>query len=68
MIVPGAVAAPLRASSYLSQSDLRIFFGLGTKDRIDALRVRRRDGGIEEVRDVKARQHLTLVQGQGLRR
>jgi hypothetical protein len=54
--------------SYLSQSDLRLFFGLGASERVERVEVRWPDGRREEARDLAARQHLVFVEGRGLRR
>lgn len=52
--------------SYLSQSDLRLVFGLGASKTIDRLVVRWPNGRTEEARGVPARRHLTFVEGRGL--
>jgi hypothetical protein len=52
--------------SYLSQSDLRVSFGLGSAERVDRLVVRWPDGSTEEARDLPARRHLTFVEGRGI--
>jgi hypothetical protein len=54
--------------SYLSQSDLRLVFGLGDSTKVDRVVVRWPDGSVDEARDVPARKHLVIVEGQGLRR
>jgi enediyne biosynthesis protein E4 len=54
--------------SYLSQSDLRLFFGLGTSEKIERVLVRWPDGAEEEARDLDARQELVFVEGRGLAR
>jgi hypothetical protein len=54
--------------SYLSQSDLRVFFGLGAKEQLDRVEVRWPDGTREEARDVPARRQLVFVEGRGLLR
>jgi hypothetical protein len=55
-------------ASYLSQSDLRLFFGLGRAERIERVAVRWPDGSTEEARDLPARRHLVFVEGRGLAR
>lgn len=52
--------------SYLSQSDLRLHFGLGGAERVDRIVVRWPDGTEEEARDLPARRHLKFVQGRGV--
>ena len=51
-------------SSYLSQSDLRLFFGLGAGMKVDRLRIFWPSGLIEEVEDIPVNQEVTLVEGQ----
>jgi hypothetical protein len=53
-------------SSYLSQNDLRLHFGLGTATRIDTLEVRWPSGAVERLKDVTADQVITIVEGAGL--
>lgn len=52
--------------SYLSQSELRVHFGLGELEQLEMVRVRWPDGAVEEAREVATRQHLTFVEGRGL--
>ncbi len=52
--------------SYLSHSDLRLVFGLGSADRVESLTVRWPDGTIETADGVPARQHVTFTEGRGL--
>ena len=51
-------------SSYLSQSDLRLFFGLGAERQVERLRVLWPSGLIEEMEDIPANQEIALVEGQ----
>ncbi len=51
--------------SYLGQSELRVHFGLGARERVDLVRVHWPGGGVDEARDVAARQHLVVVEGAG---
>jgi len=51
-------------SSYLSQSDLRLFFGLGSRTEVDRIRVFWPSGLIEEAEDIRVNQEITLVEGQ----
>jgi hypothetical protein len=55
-------------ASYLAQSDLRQFFGLGDAKVIERVAVRWPDGSVEEARDVAVRQHLVFVEGRGLQK
>lgn len=49
--------------SYLGQSELRVHFGLGALERVELVRVRWPGGGVDELRDVAARQQLVIVEG-----
>jgi len=55
-------------ASYLSHSDLRLFFGLGEASKVDRITVRWPDGSVEDAREVPARSHLVFVEGRGLQR
>ncbi len=51
-------------ASYLSQSDMRLFFGLGTRRRVDRLEVLWPSGLVEAVEDLRVNQEITLTEGQ----
>ncbi len=51
-------------SSYLSQSDTRLSFGLGGINNVDKVEIRWPSGTIESFTDVKANQFLTVVEGE----
>ena len=51
---------------YISQSDLRIHFGLGKADKIDVLEVRWPSGQIDTMKDVKPNQLVYVKEGQGI--
>lgn len=53
-------------SSYLSQSDLRVHFGLGEAERVDRLEIRWPGGATEVLDDIEANQILTIVEGAGI--
>lgn len=53
-------------SSYLSQSDLRVHFGLGEAERVDRLEIRWPGGATDILNDIEANQILTIVEGSGL--
>jgi hypothetical protein len=62
-------AGPLRlmrlvqsGTSYLSQDDMRLHFGLGKALQADALEVRWPDGTTSKLESVKANQILTVAQ------
>ena len=56
------------ASSYLSQNDMRLHFGLGKSARVDTIEIRWpvRGRTIEKVGPVAADQFLTIREGQGI--
>lgn len=51
-------------ASYLSQSDLRLFFGLGTRTEVDRLEVFWPSGLVEVVKDIPANREISLIEGQ----
>jgi hypothetical protein len=55
--------AALSQSSYYSHNDLRLHFGVGTRDRIDRVEVRWPSGSVDVLRDVPARQVLRIREG-----
>jgi hypothetical protein len=54
--------------SFLSQSDLRVHFGLGTAERVDRLEVRWPSGVVQEFTDVRADQWLVVSEEAGISR
>ena len=52
--------------SYLSQSDLRLRFGLEQQTKIDLIEVHWPSGAIDKVANVSANKTLTIKEGQGL--
>ena len=52
--------------SYISQSDLRLHFGLEKRTKIDLIEVRWPDGVIDKLTDVGVNKILTIKEGQGL--
>jgi hypothetical protein len=48
-------------SSYLSQSDTRLFFGLGGNERVERVHIRWPGGGTQELLDLAADQMLTVA-------
>ena len=56
----------LAGSSYLSQNDLRLHFGLGAAREADVLEVRWPSGKTETLRGVPAGQIVTLEEGKGI--
>ncbi len=53
-------------SSYLSQNDLRLHFGLGNESRLDSVEVRWPNGNVEKLRDLAADRMYTIVEGKGI--
>ncbi len=51
--------------SYLSQSDLRVHFGLAKATKIDSVEVRWPSGKIETLEDLPANRFYTLLEGSG---
>ena len=52
--------------SYLSQSDLRVSFGLGRRTRVDEVEISWPGGEVERLQDVAVDQFLTIVEGRGI--
>ena len=52
--------------SYLSQSDLRLRFGLEQRTKIDMIEVHWPSGAIDKVANVSANKTITIKEGQGL--
>jgi len=52
--------------SYLSQSDLRLHFGLGQNRKIDRLIIHWPSGVVEELKDVTPDQHVVIEEGTSI--
>lgn len=52
--------------SYISQSDIRLHFGLGNKSRVDSIEVRWPAGKTEVIRDLPVNQFLVVQEGKGV--
>jgi enediyne biosynthesis protein E4 len=52
-------------SSYLSQSELILTFGLGEKKKVDSLDVRWPSGQVDTLKDVAGQQMITIREGSG---
>jgi enediyne biosynthesis protein E4 len=52
-------------SSYLSQNDMRVHFGLGTAARVDRLEVTWPDGRLDALENLPANHVITVREGQG---
>ena len=49
--------------SYLSQSDLRLHFGLDNSNKVDRLTIRWPSGVVDEMRDIPADQQIVVEEG-----
>ena len=52
--------------SYLSQSDMRVHFGLGTATKIDSLEIRWPSGKVETIKDLDADNFYSVFEEQGI--
>jgi hypothetical protein len=52
--------------SYLSQSDLRVHFGLGTAKKIDSVEIRWPSGKVETIGDLAVDQFYSVLEGTGI--
>jgi len=52
--------------SYLSQSDLRLHFGLGAATRVDRLTVRWPSGVVDTISSIPAGRHIVVEEGSGM--
>ena len=53
--------------SFLSQSDLRVHFGLGEAEKVDRLEIRWPSGVVQEFVDIAADQWLVISEAEGIR-
>lgn len=56
------VAEKMSATSYLSQNDPRLHFGLGQKTMVDEVTIRWPGGGVQKLKNLKVNQFLTVVE------
>jgi len=52
--------------SYLSQSDLRLAFGLGKRTKVDLIEVHWPSGSVDRIADAGVNKILTIKEGQGI--
>jgi enediyne biosynthesis protein E4 len=52
--------------SYISQSDLRLHFGLERRTKIDLIEIRWPNGAIDKITDAKVNKLITVKEGQGI--
>jgi enediyne biosynthesis protein E4 len=55
--------AVVSQTSYYSHDDVRVHVGLGTRTRVEQIEVRWPSGIVDRVRDVQARQVITIAEG-----
>jgi enediyne biosynthesis protein E4 len=53
-------------TSYLSQNDLRIHFGLGKATKIDSVEIRWNSGKVETIKDVAIDKFHAVLEGEGI--
>ena len=53
-------------ASYISQSDLRLHFGLEKRTKIDLIEIRWPSGTVDKITNATANKLLTVKEGQGL--
>jgi enediyne biosynthesis protein E4 len=51
--------------SYISQSDLRLHFGLEKRTKIDSIQVRWPSGNVDKITNVGVNRIITIKEGQG---
>jgi enediyne biosynthesis protein E4 len=52
--------------SYISQSDLRVHFGLGKAEKVDVMEIHWPSGQVETLKDIKANQLIFVKEGEGI--
>ncbi|HEX8190623.1 MAG TPA: ASPIC/UnbV domain-containing protein, partial [Pyrinomonadaceae bacterium] len=52
--------------SYISQSDLRLHFGLERRTKIDLIEVRWPGGAVDKITDARVNCLVTVKEGQGM--
>jgi hypothetical protein len=52
--------------SYLSQSDLRLHFGLGAHNKVDSIEITWPSGRKESIKDLRADQAYSVLEGEGV--
>jgi hypothetical protein len=53
-------------SSYLSQNDLRVHFGLGDAARAERLEIRWPSGTVDTLQNVEGNEIITVTEGKGM--
>jgi hypothetical protein len=52
--------------SYISQNDLRVHFGLGKAEKVDALEIHWPSGHVDTLKDIKVNQLIFVKEGEGI--
>jgi enediyne biosynthesis protein E4 len=52
--------------SYFSQSDLRVHFGLGKAEKVEAVEIRWPSGQVDLIKEIGANQLVYVKEGQGI--
>ena len=52
--------------SYISQSDFRLHFGLGSAEKVESLEVRWPSGKVETITNLAADRFYALLEGEGV--
>jgi enediyne biosynthesis protein E4 len=52
--------------SYLSQSDLRVHFGLGAATKIDSIEIRWPSGASDVIKNLEADKFYSVLEGKGI--
>lgn len=52
--------------SYLSQSNLRVHFGLGTATKIDSVEIRWPSGASDVIKNLEADRFYAILEGKGI--
>ena len=55
-------------SGYISQSDLRVHFGIGKAEKVDVLEIRWPSGQVDTLKDIKPNQLIYVKEGEGVAR
>ena len=53
-------------TSYLSQNDLRVHFGVGKAAKVDSIEIRWNSGKVETIKDVAVDKFYAVLEGEGL--
>jgi hypothetical protein len=51
---------------YLSQSDLRVHFGIGKAEKVDLIEIKWPSGAVDTLKDIKPNQVIYVKEGEGI--